>query len=123
MRALFVFVLLIFCAAPASATENGDTNAAQVRATTQIGTRDGAGYRIDIPSNWNRGLVVFFHGYSIDPVRFEKGEAISPVFEPILRSGFAVVQSAYSQGPRSCDRSRIAARVALAALLQKHKLL
>jgi pimeloyl-ACP methyl ester carboxylesterase len=97
MRALLVIVLLIFCAASAAATEKERVIGAPAHAITQIGTQDDAGYRIDIPANWNRGLVVYFHGYSIDPVRFEKGEAISPMFEPILKSGFAVIQSAYSQ--------------------------
>ena len=97
MRTLFVTVLLIFCATSALARAKGGGIVAQARATTEMGTHDGAGYRIDIPANWNRGLVVFFHGYAIDPVRFEKGETLSPMFDPILKDGFAVIQSAFSQ--------------------------
>ncbi|MGH8171794.1 MAG: alpha/beta hydrolase [Rhodanobacteraceae bacterium] len=65
-------------------------------ATTDIGALDGVGYRIDIPANWNRGLVVYFHGYAVDPVAYEKGERLSPMFDGMLRRGFAVIQSAYS---------------------------
>ncbi|MEO8802084.1 MAG: alpha/beta hydrolase, partial [Rudaea sp.] len=54
-------------------------------------------YRIDIPANWNRQLIVFFHGYTLDPVTFPSSEKISPMFDPMLAQGFAVLQSAYSQ--------------------------
>jgi len=67
-----------------------------VAARTELGTLEGATYRIDIPDNWNRGLVVFYHGYAVTPVTFEKGERISPMFDGMLARGFAVLQSAYS---------------------------
>jgi pimeloyl-ACP methyl ester carboxylesterase len=67
-----------------------------VAASTETGTLDGAAYRIDIPDRWNRGLVVFYHGYSTTPVTFEKDERISPMFDGMLARGFAVIQSAYS---------------------------
>ena len=35
--------------------------------TTEVGVLTNAEYRIDVPSNWNRGLVVFYHGYSEAP--------------------------------------------------------
>jgi pimeloyl-ACP methyl ester carboxylesterase len=63
---------------------------------TETGALDGVGYRIDVPANWNRGLVVFYHGYAVDPVVFSEGERISPMFDGMLRRGFAVIQSAYS---------------------------
>ncbi|MGI4854159.1 MAG: hypothetical protein ACRYF4_08970, partial [Janthinobacterium lividum] len=31
---------------------------------TEVGVLGRAEYRIDVPENWNRGLVVFYHGYS-----------------------------------------------------------
>jgi pimeloyl-ACP methyl ester carboxylesterase len=65
-------------------------------ATTEIGKLAGTPYRIDVPANWNRGLVVFYHGYAVTPVTFEKGERISPMFDGMLARGFAVIQSAYS---------------------------
>ncbi|MEP6484408.1 MAG: prolyl oligopeptidase family serine peptidase [Rudaea sp.] len=56
---------------------------------------DGVAYRIDIPADWNHELVVYYHGYSIEPVTFT--ESLSPMFEPFLRRHYAVAQSAYSQ--------------------------
>ena len=80
---------------------------------TEIGTLQGAAYRIDVPAAWNHGLVVFFHGYAVTPVTFEKDERISPMFDGMLARGFAVIQSAYSatgwaveQGAADTDRLR-----------------
>jgi pimeloyl-ACP methyl ester carboxylesterase len=56
---------------------------------------DGVAYRIDIPDNWNHELVVYYHGYSIEPINFR--EPLSPMFEPFLQRHYAVLQSAYSQ--------------------------
>lgn len=70
--------------------------AAQVNA--EYGTRDGAGYRIDVPAQWNHELIVFYHGYATRPVRFAQGEKISPMFQPMLDAGYAVIQSGYSAG-------------------------
>ena len=56
---------------------------------------DGVDYRIDIPADWNQELVVYYHGYSLEPVTFT--EPLSPLFEPFLQRHYAVLQSAYSQ--------------------------
>ncbi len=55
------------------------------------GTINGASYRIDFPDSWNGGVVVFAHGYDLNP---------SPPFRPetarpFLTRGFAVAQSRY----------------------------
>lgn len=81
--------LLLACATCAFARE-------PVSAKTEMGTLGGAAYRIDIPDDWNHNLVVFFHGYSITPVEWKKDERISPMFDGMLRRGYAVIQSAYS---------------------------
>ncbi|MDR3388261.1 MAG: alpha/beta hydrolase [Rudaea sp.] len=65
---------------------------------TEMGTLGGASYRIDIPANWNRNLVVFYHGYATTPVIFSVGEKLSPMFDPMLKQGYAVIQSGYSAG-------------------------
>ena len=67
-----------------------------VPATTEIGTLEGAAYRIDIPKDWNRSVVVFYHGYAVTPVAWKKDERISPMFDGMLGRGYAVIQSAYS---------------------------
>lgn len=64
---------------------------------TEVGVLTGAEYRIDVPSNWNRGLVVFYHGYSERPFRYRLDSSIGSQTEPMLRRGYAIIQSGYSQ--------------------------
>ncbi|MBA8888721.1 pimeloyl-ACP methyl ester carboxylesterase [Dokdonella fugitiva] len=68
-------------------------------ATTETGTLEGASYRADIPADWKKGggLVVFFHGYSDEPIEYGKDDRLSPMFDPMLREGYAVIQSGYTQ--------------------------
>lgn len=87
---------LAACVAFACATAALARAPAPVAATTEMGTLGGAAYRIDIPKDWNRNLVVFYHGYAVTPVAWTNDERISPMFDGMLRRGFAVIQSAYS---------------------------
>ena len=64
--------------------------------TSETGMLDGAAFRIDMPAQWNRRLVVFFHGTVTEPIAFAKGEVLSPMFKPLLERGYAVIQSGYS---------------------------
>ncbi|MEP7097044.1 MAG: alpha/beta hydrolase [Dokdonella sp.] len=97
MRALLLCVLFAFGVLPASAQTAASVASPTRRATTEIGALQKVPYRIDIPANWNRGVVVYFHGYEIDPVRFTNDEPLPSMFAPLLNDGFAVIQSAYSQ--------------------------
>ena len=63
---------------------------------TEVGVLGNAEYRIDVPANWNRGLVVFYHGYSERPYRFRLDGSIGKEPEPMLHRGYAIVQSGYS---------------------------
>lgn len=83
MRILLSFILAAFVGnvAAAALSDNAALN--------------GVDYRIDIPDDWNHELVVYYHGYSIDPVTFK--EKLSPMFEPFLQRHYALLQSAYSQ--------------------------
>ena len=85
----------LFCALAACAT----CVAADVAKlpVTDIGKHGGVAYRIDIPANWNHELVMFYHGYAVDPVKFPTVEPVSPMFTPLLQRGYAVAQSAYAQ--------------------------
>ncbi len=65
--------------------------------TTEVGVLAGAEYRIDVPANWNRGLVVLYHGYSERPFRFRLDSSVGAQAEPILRRGYAVIQSGFTQ--------------------------
>lgn len=64
---------------------------------TEVGVLTGAEYRIDVPANWNHALVVFYHGYSERPFRYRLDGSIGLQAEPMLRRGYAVIQSGYSQ--------------------------
>jgi len=64
---------------------------------TEFGTLDGASYRIDLPERWNRGLVVYFHGYSIGDVRFNGERPLPQALRGVVERGWAVVQSGYSR--------------------------
>jgi pimeloyl-ACP methyl ester carboxylesterase len=83
MRIVLLLTLLApFCAA-APVTDSGEIN--------------GAKYRIDIPGNWNRVLVVYCHGYSFTPGNLENPRELA-AFEPFLAAGYAVARSAYAAG-------------------------
>jgi hypothetical protein len=64
---------------------------------TEVGLLDGAAYRIDIPPAWNHSLVVFYHGYTLQPVSFHLAARLAPRQQPFLARHYAVIQSAYSQ--------------------------
>lgn len=89
-------IVLVACLALADGSALADPSTKD--ATTEIGELAGASYRIDIPIKWNHELVVFYHGYEPFPKVFEKDEALSPMFDPLLARGYAVLQSGYSAG-------------------------
>jgi pimeloyl-ACP methyl ester carboxylesterase len=89
-------VMLASCCGPGCASAAGHVNpAAAVHAT---GTLQGAPWRIDIPAHWNHRLVVYFHGTTDGPVAFSAKDPPSPMFDPVLARGYAVIQSGYSEG-------------------------
>ena len=93
--AISFFVLLLdTIAQPVAASPN----AAEAEAVIDVGTLQGASYRIDIPANWNHNLIVFYHGYALEPLAFTAQERLSPMFDPMLGKGYAVIQSGYSAG-------------------------
>jgi len=79
----------------AAAEKSGATNAAVPAIHVDIGTLDGASYRIDMPEKWNGVLLVYYHGYSEEPVVFaaDKPNRMGTGF---ASAGYAVAQSGYS---------------------------
>ncbi|HSC13278.1 MAG TPA: alpha/beta hydrolase [Rhodanobacteraceae bacterium] len=82
-------------------------------ASVETGTLAGADYRIDLPADWNHGLVVWFHGYAVTPVQLPARDPIAPQLRQFLDRGYAVAQSAYSatgwaveQGVADAERLR-----------------
>lgn len=65
--------------------------------TTEVGELRGAPYRIDVPPGWNRGLVMYCHGYRGARVRFD-ANAPDEMVQTFVPLGYAVAQSGYSAG-------------------------
>lgn len=64
---------------------------------TEIGEINGAKFRIDVPENWNGGLVVYCHGYSPVAGAF-KDTKLPPQFTVFTDAGYALAQSGYAAG-------------------------
>lgn len=71
-----------------------------LHAKTEFGKHDNAEFRIDVPDNWNRGLVVYYHGYdpSNQGAHFDQSKPLDPRLAVLTKNGFAVIQSGYSRG-------------------------
>ncbi len=80
------------------APENPPQIVQHATGTTEVGVLQGAEYRIDVPTEWNRSLVVWYHGYAEHGTSFHIAERVPPDVENFLSRHYAVVQSAYSEG-------------------------
>src|SRR5579884_1248182 len=65
---------------------------------TEVGEINGAKFRIDVPANWNGGLVMYCHGYNPDPVAYDGDKKLSPVLAVFTDAGYALAQSGYATG-------------------------
>jgi len=79
----------------AAAAKTAAAKAAEPAIHVETGTLDGASYRIDMPEKWNGVLLVYYHGYSEDPVLFAADKP-NPMGTGFARAGYAVAQSGYS---------------------------
>jgi pimeloyl-ACP methyl ester carboxylesterase len=79
-------ILAVLCLAAASAEPK-----------TELGDINGAKFRIDIPDNWNGGLVIYCHGYSPVPGAYKEGK-LPPLFAVFTDQGYALAQSGYAAG-------------------------
>ncbi len=82
MVRLLYFLLL---AAPCSAAPKVET-----------GELNGAQFRIEIPENWNGGLILYCHGYSAVPGTFDAKPI--PGLSVFVEQGYAVAASGYAAG-------------------------
>lgn len=89
-RSILAFCLVCSSVALAYAQEQG-------AGKVETGQLNGAAFRIEMPANWSKGLVMYCHGYQVagTPNNFEnpRAQALRSVF---LTRGFAVAESAYS---------------------------
>jgi pimeloyl-ACP methyl ester carboxylesterase len=71
-----------------------------VHAKTEFGKLGTAEYRIDLPPNWNHGLVVYCHGYDPHPngVGYDERKPLPPELAVFVKNGYALAQSGYSAG-------------------------
>ena len=69
-------------------------------AKTEFGKLQGAEYRIDVPANWNHGLVVYCHGYDqhAGGVIYDERKPLPPELAIFVKDGYALIQSGYSAG-------------------------
>src|ERR1700761_7626427 len=65
--------------------------------TTEVGVLDGSAYRIDVPTDWNHSLVVYYHGYATHGVTYQIAEKLASQQIAFFQRHYAVAQSAYSQ--------------------------
>ena len=81
-----ILTVCFFAAALASAAPKLET-----------GSINGAAFRIDVPENWNGGLVVYCHGYDPDPVTYND-QKLPPQLQVFVDQGYALAQSGYAAG-------------------------
>ena len=74
-----------------------DRVASQAAAIVDAGELDGARFRIEIPPNWNKGLVMYAHGYTL--AGSQPPNAEHPIMKMMrgvfLSRGFAFAESQY----------------------------
>jgi pimeloyl-ACP methyl ester carboxylesterase len=88
MKTLFLTLLILGASvAPASAK-------------TEFGKLQNAEYRIDVPANWNHGLVLYCHGYDPHPmgVGYDEKKPLPPELAVFVKLGYALAQTGYSTG-------------------------
>ena len=95
---LLVSALRLDAAAPPSTPTPSHNAVLQSPAgLTEVGLLNGASYRIDIPLHWNHSLVVFYHGYALQPVSYHIAERLTGQQQPFFERHYAVIQSAFSK--------------------------
>jgi hypothetical protein len=99
-----VLACVCLLAATAAAAQKGQSNPASPPeivhtplGLTEVGMVDGAVYRIDVPTEWNHSLVVYYHGYSEGPASFPIANRLNNQVEPLFERHYAIAQSGYSQ--------------------------
>ena len=92
-RIVFAFLVL----GVLSWTRTEDPFAQSLAASTETGEINGAAFKIEIPENWNHGLVIYCHGYD-EKAALEEGADVRAYYGIFLKEGYAVARSGYSAG-------------------------
>ena len=87
IQRLFLIAAILVAAVPA-------------HSKTEFGKLQNAAFRIDVPDNWNHGLVVYCHGYDPHPggVGYDDHKPLPPELAVFVNDGYALIQSGYSAG-------------------------
>ena len=95
----FCVVLLLLTAPgwPQNAKMSKGVEAPKAPFKVETGEIGGARFKIEVPENWNHGLVMYCHGYD-DNAGLPDDKAVQPVFDVLLTQGYAVAESGYSAG-------------------------
>jgi pimeloyl-ACP methyl ester carboxylesterase len=64
----------------------------------EVGSMNGAQFRIYVPQSWNRSLVLWCHGYDSAPGSFKAGQPPRSLAKAIVQQGYAFAESGYSAG-------------------------
>jgi len=88
-------------------------------AKTEVGQLNQAKFRIDVPDNWNHGLVVYCHGYNPEPGAF-KEKALDPWLATFVKAGYAVAQSGYSAGGWAVEQAVVDTEVLRQYFIEKY---
>jgi pimeloyl-ACP methyl ester carboxylesterase len=69
-------------------------------AKTEFGKLGAAEFRIDVPANWNHGLVLYCHGYDAHEVGvgYDEKKPLPPELQVFVNDGYALAQTGYSAG-------------------------
>ena len=72
-------------------------NVAKSEAKVETGDINGAAFRIEVPAVWNKGLVMYCHGYDLSgnrPPNWDDPQT-KTIRDVFLSRGYAFAQSAY----------------------------
>lgn len=87
-------IVLLSLALSASTPAGAQAPPAPQPAVVETGVINGAPFRIDVPPEWNKGLVMYAHGYATEPPDLD-APPMRALREVFLSRGFAVAQSAF----------------------------
>jgi len=91
VMAILLISLLCICA---QAQEKSTTSNEETKVET--GTIEGAAFRIDIPANWNKTLIMYCHGYVIAGLPPNINDSrLNLLRSAFVSRGYAFAQSAY----------------------------
>ena len=96
LRTLALCCTLLASLAPAQTSTTTQETLHTPTGTVETGSMANAAYRIDIPTNWNHSLVVFYHGYSHVPYLFTASSHLNGQAQPMFDRGYAILEDGYS---------------------------